>query len=67
MDPAAEHASELLVRQGERVPEAAERVRACYVDHRPAGSWVSAARGFRVVRAISSQHDIILSPDRGPL
>ena len=32
VDPAAEHASELLVRNGERVPEAAEHVRACCVD-----------------------------------
>src|SRR5215467_15761392 len=35
VDPAAEHASELLVRKGERVPEAAEHVRTCRVDETP--------------------------------
>jgi Protein of unknown function (DUF664) len=32
VDPAAEHAGELLVRKGERVPEAAEHVGTCRVD-----------------------------------
>jgi len=32
VDLAAEHASELLVRDGERVPQTAEHARACRVD-----------------------------------
>src|ERR1035438_10373080 len=32
VNPVAEHASELLVRKGKCVPEAAERVRTCCVD-----------------------------------
>jgi hypothetical protein len=32
VDLVAEHASELLIRKGERVPEAAEHVRACRVN-----------------------------------
>jgi hypothetical protein len=37
VDPTAEHASELLVCKGERVPEAAEHVRTCCVDERNTG------------------------------